>query len=282
MAFMASFVYDGILFRGDSSTLIPDDGELIGVMTKEVFSLATAAILNTRFKKHLASALACAIVYRTRTTLGITPVWRPELTALTLCDPMSAEVQEALDVFTEVYGEPVTGPRLADSVDENVEDVNRSAPHAAVERSAENIIDGLLQRDTDKEDPDESAEYEDDDVENDENQTPSPSKTSGAPSSSSSPVATGHGDEIYSSHHQRTPESVAALGSPEIGGGAYVKGGTYSTAAYIAQVKASVASMVGKSATASLDEPEASEASQVSGRKSVDPYVVRVDDLTSS
>jgi hypothetical protein len=54
-----------------------------GVAESTVNALASMAILDTRFKGIPASIVAAAIVYVTRSEMGMGPAWTPELTVLT-------------------------------------------------------------------------------------------------------------------------------------------------------------------------------------------------------
>ena len=61
--------------------------------------MASFALLEAPLKSHRASDVACGILFFVRRALGVSPVWVPELTALTRTSPNSAEVAAVLDAF---------------------------------------------------------------------------------------------------------------------------------------------------------------------------------------
>ena len=86
MAFLSSYHVLGLLLPSDwcpSGSLEVSEERL----KAECQSLATQCAIDVRFKSHKATDVAVAIAYCARRKLGVVPVWRPELTAMTGTDP---------------------------------------------------------------------------------------------------------------------------------------------------------------------------------------------------
>lgn len=81
---------------------------------KQVLSLATDCMLDGRFKSLKASAVACGILYHARATAGVTPIWRPELTAMCFHDPHTSQtVQRVVQLLAQINCNSVSNALLS-------------------------------------------------------------------------------------------------------------------------------------------------------------------------
>lgn len=103
IAFISSCVVVGILHPNDFSISFPCSRELEVTIAKECYNLSSFCILDTRFKRFLASDVAGAIIYWVRKSLGVTPIWRQELTQLTLSDPKKGDCPKVLILLNENF-----------------------------------------------------------------------------------------------------------------------------------------------------------------------------------
>jgi hypothetical protein len=88
---------DSTILRSQEQIFNEDKVGTAKKLESEMFAIATKCVLDVKYKGIENSIVACAIVYQCRAKFGISPVWRPELTALTFHDPYSnAHVREAL------------------------------------------------------------------------------------------------------------------------------------------------------------------------------------------
>ena len=104
LAFIACFVVCGVAFPSDECwdaehKLLLTCHDLDRQITEECYAMASFALLEAPLKRHRASDVACGILYFVRRALGVSPVWVPELTALTRASPSSAEVVLVLEAF---------------------------------------------------------------------------------------------------------------------------------------------------------------------------------------
>ena len=104
LAFIACFVVCGVAFPSDECW-DADHKQLLTChdldrqITEECYAMASFALLEAPLKRHRASDMACGILYFVRRALGVSPVWVPQLTALTRASPSSAEVVLVLEAF---------------------------------------------------------------------------------------------------------------------------------------------------------------------------------------
>lgn len=81
-------------------------GDLTEMLHDKIHSLATKCILDVRFKGIQASAIACAIVYHSRKSCNIQPVWHDDLSHMTFHDPSSSKsTMRALELLIEMEQE---------------------------------------------------------------------------------------------------------------------------------------------------------------------------------
>lgn len=116
MAFIACYAAYGICYTGDTCHTYPSGQSLKtshfpgrntnsatsyevpydlldARITEECYSLASVALLECSLKSYRASDIASAIVFYTRKSLCVVPVWNHELTALTRNDMRSDEMK---------------------------------------------------------------------------------------------------------------------------------------------------------------------------------------------
>ena len=102
MAFLTSYLAEGVLFEIDSSPKY-NQADLTDIFSKEVEYLAAICAFNSDFKKYLASDIACAIIVEARTTTEISPVWNEKLDVLIQENPLSSEpVQQILSLLHNI------------------------------------------------------------------------------------------------------------------------------------------------------------------------------------
>lgn len=110
VSFLSAYLAVGVVFHDDRFSPVAPSSSLSSITTASLqstmFELATKCILDSRFKCILASATACAILFYTRSSLGLLPVWRRELTLLTGHDPSTdAVVQHAILLLEQMLRE---------------------------------------------------------------------------------------------------------------------------------------------------------------------------------
>lgn len=106
MAFLTSYLAEGVLFETDFSRLYPLS-DIKVIFWKEVEYLASLCAFNNEFKKYLASDVACAIILEVRTNLDISPVWNDKLDDLVQENPLlSEDIQEILSLMQNIKSGP--------------------------------------------------------------------------------------------------------------------------------------------------------------------------------
>jgi len=106
MAFLTSYLAEGVLFETDFSRLYPLS-DIKVIFWKEVEYLVSLCAFNSEFKKYLASDVACAIILEVRTNLDISPVWNNKLDGLVQENPLSSEdIQEILSMIQNIKKGP--------------------------------------------------------------------------------------------------------------------------------------------------------------------------------
>jgi hypothetical protein len=141
LAFIACFVVCGVAFPSDECwdadhKYLLTCHDLDRQITEECYAMASFALLEAPLKSHRASDVACGILYFVRRALGVSPVWVPELTALTRTCPSSAEVVAVLDAFDRLLltssPQDPTGEESEAEVEMEVESVTRDMIGSAV------------------------------------------------------------------------------------------------------------------------------------------------------
>jgi hypothetical protein len=139
LAFIACFVVCGVAFPSDESwdadhKYVLTCHDLDRQITEECYAMASFAMLEAPLKSHRASDVACGILYFVRRALGVSPVWVPELTALTRTCPSSAEVVAVLDAFDRLLltSSPQDPTGEEAEVEREVESVTRDMMGSAV------------------------------------------------------------------------------------------------------------------------------------------------------
>jgi len=87
MAFLSSYMVLGTVLPSDEAPGDSERGEVEERVKAQLQVLANKCTLDVRFKGFKASDVAGAILYCTRRQMGVKPVWRPELTQMTMTDP---------------------------------------------------------------------------------------------------------------------------------------------------------------------------------------------------
>lgn len=141
LAFIACFVVCGVAFPSDECwdtdhKYLLTCHDLDRQITEECYAMASFALLEAPLKSHRASDVACGILYFVRRALGVSPLWVPELTALTRTCPNSAEVVAVLDAFDRLLltssPQDPTGEEAEVEVEREVESVTRDMMGSAV------------------------------------------------------------------------------------------------------------------------------------------------------
>lgn len=141
LAFIACFVVCGVAFPSDECwdadhKYLLTCHDLDRQITEECYAMASFALLEAPLKSHRASDVACGILYFVRRALGVSPVWVPELTALTRTCPSSAEVVAVLDAFDRLLLTSSPQDPTGEEVEAEVE--------AEVEREVESVTRDMI------------------------------------------------------------------------------------------------------------------------------------------
>ena len=147
LAFIACFVVCGVAFPSDECW-DADHKQLLTChdldrqITEECYAMASFALLEAPLKRHRASDMACGILYFVRRALGVSPVWVPQLTALTRASPSSAEVVLVLEAFDSLL--LTSSPQDPTGEEMEGEGVIEGEREVEIEREMESVARGNM------------------------------------------------------------------------------------------------------------------------------------------
>jgi hypothetical protein len=78
------------LFFRDENKQIKLNDDVVTEMRDKMYALAEKCLVDLRFKSMQASAIATAIIYHTRKSYNLYPLWKDDLTALTFHNPQDS------------------------------------------------------------------------------------------------------------------------------------------------------------------------------------------------